>query len=349
MTDPLNTFTRRLCVALTAFALSGCGNVEPLSVYTVPKEELVNRRGAEKLQRTGEKQRILAAIVPQGENTWYFKITGPDEPTSSQQQAFVSFLEKVTFDKDGDPEWALPEGWEQGAGSQFRFATIKISQKEGEPLDLSVSRLPSPDEDYDAYVLRNVNRWRGQVNLSPTTTEQLEKDQQEVTVDGKTGVIVSFVGYPETGAPRPPFAGMAATEPPRAAAPKAPTLRPPDEWSAAKNDAFSKAAYSAAGDVRITVTSLRAIAPLESHVNRWRREVGLPEVSEKDLDKAASAVKVDGKAAFFIEAPGKEKGLVAYIVKDGAYEWYFKLVGPAKAVADETERFKKFVEAAKFE
>lgn len=43
--------------------------------------------------------RILAAVVKQGDHTWYFKLEGPSGLVAAQKSAFEGFLKSVRFEK----------------------------------------------------------------------------------------------------------------------------------------------------------------------------------------------------------------------------------------------------------
>jgi hypothetical protein len=44
-----------------------------------------------------EGNRILAAILPRGDVTWFFKLMGPEDLVGDQKRAFETFLEKFAF------------------------------------------------------------------------------------------------------------------------------------------------------------------------------------------------------------------------------------------------------------
>jgi len=44
-----------------------------------------------------ERQRILAAIVPHGDSTWFFKMSGPADLVAKQKSAFEAFMSSVRF------------------------------------------------------------------------------------------------------------------------------------------------------------------------------------------------------------------------------------------------------------
>jgi len=62
---------------------------------------------------------------------------------------------------EGGLAWTLPKGWEQNLSGGMRYATLKAPQPG--KLDISVVVLPGPAGGE----LANVNRWRGQIGLSP--------------------------------------------------------------------------------------------------------------------------------------------------------------------------------------
>jgi len=72
-------------------------------------------------------------------------------------------------------EAALPEGWTEKPGSGMRKASYSI---EGTSIDFYLISLGMGD------VPSNVNRWRGQVELTPATPEEIAKEVQTFQVDG---------------------------------------------------------------------------------------------------------------------------------------------------------------------
>lgn len=75
---------------------------------------------------------------------------------------------------------SLPPGWEEQPASQMRFASYRVRGPENQAADVSVVPLPgSAGQDLD-----NVNRWLGQLNMSPVTEGDLSKLSQDVEVGG---------------------------------------------------------------------------------------------------------------------------------------------------------------------
>lgn len=192
-------------VGLTVFVavggtLLGCHSEPEIRVYTIPTEvppELLP-----------EKQRMLAAMVPVDDQVWFFKILGPQSPVTSVEDDFTNFVRTMSYD-GGLPDLSqLPDGWKRGAAKPFRYATVDIDT-ENKQLDLSISKLSAGD-DWDSYVASNVNRWRGQVGLSPSQDKWAGGEAFEFDAADATGIWVDLVGEPGAGgnSMTPPFAGM---------------------------------------------------------------------------------------------------------------------------------------------
>jgi hypothetical protein len=188
----------------------GCQRQEQIERYTVrkplPIEPPAGAAASAASEPVGEpKDRTLAAIVPHGDQGWFFKLTGPKDAVAAQTEAFTALVKSVRFSSEDKPEWTLPAGWEQRAGTDIRYATLLIPNSAA-PLELSVTALPRPAGDEESYALVNINRWRGQLRLPPITREQLGKETTTFKLDGTSATMVDLVGTATGGMTgRPPF------------------------------------------------------------------------------------------------------------------------------------------------
>ncbi|HUG92111.1 MAG TPA: hypothetical protein VML55_14825, partial [Planctomycetaceae bacterium] len=206
--------TALVAVALAGMAvLAGCQDHESIQQYTVVKPEVLNASGRVSTPSAGTAPqaeerypaRTLGAIVPQSDQTWYFKLMGPDEAVEKQDGALRKFLATVSF-AGGRPTWTLPEGWvERGSPSGgVRFATIEVPADE-QPLELTVIPLPAQG-DADESLLANVNRWRDQLALPPIDGDALRQQVETVPLAEGTASFVNIAGQASktdsmTGAP----------------------------------------------------------------------------------------------------------------------------------------------------
>ncbi|MCC6417998.1 MAG: hypothetical protein IT429_07080 [Gemmataceae bacterium] len=345
-----------IACGLMSAALVGCQNdPEEIAHYKVPRPP---------------RSRMLAAIIPHGERTWFVKVQGPEAAIGEHRTAFRTFLASLRFDDKADRplKWqAVPQGWEEvkdqpKQGEFKRYATFHLPTKDPQegPLELTVFALGK--EGAAASVLANVNRWRGQLGLQPVAEEDLGALAEEMKVGAATATVVDMVGPGgRAGGGRPPFAGGGELPRPGPVAdgPKAPlTYRMPDGWRPAPRKGLSVVTFEAGERARpadVTVTPLGGAAGgLVSNVNRWREQVGLQEVSAEQINKDARELEVSGAKAHVVEVVGPEKGgrrlaILAAVAPRQGTTWFFKMTGPAETVTTQRAAFEAFLRSVRFE
>jgi len=197
---------------MLAWLCCGCDRTEAIRHYRVPKEVAAGKSvpgGPETASPAvspapssaappvaaaapAAAQRMLAAIVLRPDRAWFFKAVGPDAQVAEHADAFRSLLRSVRF-VDETPQWTLPEGWRQKAGSGMRFATLEFGAAD-QPLELTVIPLGVPPGEPSTYILSNVNRWREQLQLPRIAVEDLDKQTEQIELDGATATAVDLRG-----------------------------------------------------------------------------------------------------------------------------------------------------------
>ena len=86
--------------------------------------------------------------------------------------------------------WKTPEGWTEVPPGEMRVASFKIQGQNGKQADVSVIPLPGLPGSDEA----NVNRWRGQVGLSPLSPEELKKSAESVEAAGQPAQLYDVAG-----------------------------------------------------------------------------------------------------------------------------------------------------------
>jgi hypothetical protein len=159
-------------------------------------------------------QRLLGAIIPRGQQYWFFKATGPADALAPHADAFTTLVKSIKFGEDATapPTWDLPEGWQQQPGAGMRLATIKLDSA-NPTLEISVIPLSFGGDDADAYVLQNVNRWRAQVGMPPIAAEKLADETASVELDGTKAIIVDVTGKAGSDGMHPTGMGPAGMGP----------------------------------------------------------------------------------------------------------------------------------------
>ena len=93
---------------------------------------------------------------------------------------------------------------------------------------------------------------------------------------------------------------------------------------------------------------------LAANVNRWRNQLGLPNLSDPELAKAAKTIETSGGKASVVEMSGtdartgKPAQLVGAMVTQSGQTWGYKLMGDAKVVEAQKDAFTRFVQTAKY-
>jgi hypothetical protein len=340
-TLPANPFRRSVPLLLGALAvavLAGCRDDE-IRRYKVP-------------QPVTTPMRLLGAIVPHGERTWFFKLLGPAPAVGEQKETFDRFLATVKFVDAGERPitWKVPDGWSEEPGSQMRYATLKSEGKDH--LELTVTTL---GRDGGA-VLPNVDRWRGQLGLAPVAEAELASFSRELTVGGEKATVIDLTG---TGAdtsamtaPAPAAPPMVDREPARSGglkyvAPAGWTERPATNGFARATFAVTDGGQTA----EVTVTPLGGMAGgLLANVNRWRNQVGLGPTTEEQLSKDQKQLDVAGTPCPYFDLAGpKGDRILAVSMPQGGQTWFLKMKGPAELVGRQQANFEAFAKSVRFE
>ncbi len=156
-----------------------------------------------------------------------------------------------------------------------------------------------------------------------------------------------------------PAPGMGAMPPAAPPARVGPGLAydTPEGWTSGKAGGMRKAAFVVQdGERKVDITAIDLAASagtLLPNVNRWREQIQLGEITQTELDEAASPISVAGVAGQYVELVGPEdadprQAILGVVAIRGGQAWFFKLWGDADLALREKERFQAFVESIKF-
>jgi hypothetical protein len=315
------------------------------------------------VQRPAPTGRLLGAIIPRGQQAWFFKLTGPNQAVADQASAFRELIESVTFSGEGidQPTWSLPKGWAQQPGNQMRFATIQVDSA-GETLECSVTVLPKNETDLTAYLLANINRWRDQLRVPKISESELASSTSQLKLKGGdvTATLVEFAGEMSASPMTPP--SLASTTSSRPPMPGATPATPADKlmydvpsgWTPGALEVsrggvtVRRAAVFEAreGDqrVEVTVTKLPASAML-SNVNRWRGQIGLDSITAQEFDEVKKQIEFAGRPADYVQFVGEKEAILGVIAVRENDAWFVKLQGTADLAAREKQHFESFVKS----
>ena len=389
-------FARFILLVLCFLTLTlGCKPQSPVSVELVPKDRSgidwmrdlgpssdasPSVGGAALSSKSSEPTRMVVAIFQRSEAAWFFKITGTPEKVTASESAWRPFIDSVKFEPAGGderPVWELPEGWSLGGKAQMVFAILKMPDTDAE---IRVSRLGGQQD-----LLSNVNRWRGQLGLPPTTADALDENLTLNEGEGQSYRLFDQQGESAGQSMGGPFmrrqamrraekakdkikdsspAEQSAVDPPEklqndlAANPKF-TLDPPEGYSPGKTSAMVVARFikeTDDGKVQISLVPLTATNKWNDNVNFWRQSVGLEPIEAAEIESATEAVTISGvegkKIALMAEDGAddsdKKKSLIGVMVKHDDAAWFFKMMGDTSMVKSDQPIFDSLLESFKF-
>jgi len=93
---------------------------------------------------------------------------------------------------------------------------------------------------------------------------------------------------------------------------------------------------------------------LAANVNRWRKQLGLEEISPDEIAQVATTIETSGGKASLIEMSGTDArsgqpaSLVGAMTSQSGQTWFYKLMGDAKVVENQKDAFTKFIQRAKY-
>jgi hypothetical protein len=124
----------------------------------------------------------------------------------------------------------------------------------------------------------------------------------------------------------------------------APTHWQPKAASAMRKGSYTVPAGAAAGDLAITAFP-GDVGGEVANLNRWRGQLQLPPASEADL--ALTRFEQDGLKIAVVDFDNGQQRLLGAIVPFRGTTWFFKLTGPAAAMAEEKPAFLAFLKTIK--
>jgi hypothetical protein len=306
---------------------NGCRPQEEIKSYQTEKSPPREVVDVDRL--AGQLDRMLAAVVPQGNKAWFFKLVGPLSSIDRHRDEFLQLLGSLQLGAENHPDWQVPAGWQEKPASGIRAATFDIADQSG-PLELTVTSLPVSG-DWDDYVSNNVNRWLNQLQQAPLKKGDLLKLIKTVPIGNRAtavpredttppaqatwvelvGVMTRKPGAGRMPAGHPPIApgsqtvdSQATAGPPPASTEVPLTYNQPDDWQPGRASGMRKAVFLVVdGEKRAEVTVIdlpvrgaSGISDVAANVKRWAAQVGLQDLDDRQLAELTQPVEIDGIA-----------------------------------------------------
>ena len=325
---------------------------------------------------TAGPRRILGAIIPADQGCYFLKATdSPErlEPLLADLQAIVGNF--AIDPQTGRPSNPLPEGWIINPRNDIAIAELISPDATGKVKFTVTALAMPPSQDWQGYLLSNVNRWRGQLKLQELSAETLLGSLVEVPRTGASipSYIFDAVGTgtgamspaPAPSNPATPTGSPAnsAASPPLDA-PNPPANRPkldyklPEGWSVGQGSQFRLATLnidSKQGRGEVTV-SMATDNP-QANAMMWFQQLTREPDAKKLEPMVNSALEVAQKFAIgqkqatLYEIRSSEQAtapmlLVVSLPTDNPeLHLFIKLIGDNQLASDQKSNLIEFVQS----
>jgi hypothetical protein len=162
--------TVRILLLTTALVLSGCKDRQ-ITAYRAPKDPAVAAQPAASGALPADHPPIGGGAAP-----------APGDGATMANTA-------VPTAGGSDLKWSAPAAWTTKAGSAMRKGSYAV-KRDGAEADFAITAFPGDTGGLHA----NINRWRGQVGLSPASPAELDAAVQHLDGQGLHFDVVELAG-----------------------------------------------------------------------------------------------------------------------------------------------------------
>jgi hypothetical protein len=289
--------------------------------------------------------RMVGAIVPSSDGTWFFKVVGPADRIGAHKEEVLSFVRSLRSE-GGEIKWTMPPGWkEDHAAGPGRQACLHFGQSDPK-IEMTIVRLPGDGGG----LVANVNRWLDQLGLDRASEAEVANLVRKVSGTNVEAQVVDIIGPTRpSGGPRA-MAKPPDPEPTRTGEPSLDNVRSmftferPASWKEnpqpEKGRIYEFHIDQADGSALVTFTIMGGEGGgLSANIDRWRGQAGLEPLGEQAVARSATPIRFVGTVAWLVEAIGKEKGVLGVIALNPQFSMFLKMDGAPAVVAAQRSTF----------
>jgi hypothetical protein len=122
----------------------------------------------------------------------------------------------------------------------------------------------------------------------------------------------------------------------------------PSTWKLASNDQFSLRAWTTgppAKQARITLGRFPGHSGIPPQVQRWRRQLGLDQISDEEAMKNVAPLQTQNGAGSFATVRGESETILAFILPIESNYWIFRFRGANAIAKANSQLFHRFCES----
>ena len=191
-------------------------------------------------------------------------------------------------------------------------------------------------------------------NAKPAFLELLKSIRFSPT-GGEAAAAPAF----DAASPSPHAALSPAARPDPESSADEPKWTVPETWTEKKAGPMVFKTFSAANGKGQTASVNISFFPGDvggtfANVNRWRGQLGLPQITKDKLETVTQPLDTAGGKATLVDFTGTDSRtgqlsrLIAVMVRHGNNTWFYKLSGQGPVVEEQKETFVKFVQSVQY-
>lgn len=317
-------------------------------------------------------RRIVGAIIPTEQGCYFLKATEAPERLEPLLGDLRTVVETFSIDpQTGLPSNKLPEGWLMNQRNDVALAELISPESTGRVKFTVTALAMPPEQDWQGYLLSNVNRWRGQLKLGELTKETVEASL--VSIPRPASPLPSYI-FDQTGTgtgamsppTKPPTVPSASApsepKPNESSSSRRPTLQYdlPDGWTVGQGSQFRLATLNIdSKEGRGEVTVSMATDNPQANTMMWLQQVAkesdpskLEPLVEKTVQSAQKFAVGDKQAVLYeirsSEQPTSPSLLVVSLPTDTPeMNLFIKVIGENQMTAAQKNNLIQFVQSLK--
>lgn len=131
----------------------------------------------------------------------------------------------------------------------------------------------------------------------------------------------------------------------------------PEGWVPTDSSGLQKAAFQITEGTHTSEASIMgmpgAATQLLPNVNLWRKQVGLDDTTQEELDAVLQPIEIGGRSGHYIQLIGPPEaerpvGMLAALVSHRERTWFFKMLGDVELVQRQKDHFEEFLRSVTF-
>ena len=329
-------------------ALVGCQREDAIH------EEIVTHENREPIH-------LRVAMRKSEKLVWIFRLSGPEAQVKEHSADFEKLVREAKFEGDHDAVLSEPKSWKKDPPGAMRYAGYRLSAKPKE-LEVTVSRFPRDGFKF----LENIHRWQRQLNeplaeseadaraFAKTETIGDKETIEWIDLKGLAVHTVSKVPDARTQKQKKFISPIQAKKGGRIPF----TYEAPKTWVKKGRGEIALEVFDVTDGkerAEVTITVLPGDAGgLAANVNRWRKQIKLPEVSEAEIRREAVQFPLEGIKNFYVDLanPNNKTGpsrILGAILTNEDEQWFIKMTGPHDWVGHNKADFERFVKSFRLE